>query len=878
MSTLYPLPRDTRQRLVTAGAGQTLFGPFDFICFDPADINVYESGIKRAASAYTVSPYGSASFPAFFQVTLDDAPATGNPMSFVSERIHERSLDVTQGGVIRSIELEKELDKQTSVLQEVRRDFGRVLKLPAGETAVELPNAGIRRGKFLGFDATTGDPVLSNVIYAGFGLPLGGATGQQLLKRSSADGDVLWANIDSFDAGEYRLRGVGDVTQGKLARWVGDYQATQSGNLLLAGGWQYQFNTAVAGDFSTVRPVHTYRSNWDKSSINQPTPNPAYRFAQGIPPGDDSEWTYVANTIIFQSDNQFQQNPLATPIMDGSGHVTSIDTTGLDLTGYPPSSNVVVTFFPRDAVGATQQINAHTNGAGTITSYDPMPTTIYTNSPGPIVAFQPKAPAGKGIVTDIGPLLELTRQTFGSYYHAAGSLIGGLMFAGTSGNDTVGPVQTEVFGMIYTGVTNSTPSAARGRMFFDTASDSGGHAPRMIVGEGIYSYELSSNNFLADLGSGWLNFHNIAVRNVGRMSYATGGFNIYTSDGTPLRFGTTNPPSLMVLTNIGVGLNTGSPGTLLDVNGAIRSVGLAGFPTTGTGVSLHFDTVNDYAVLSSLAYATSTRKGYRVNASSLEPFTDGVAALGAAARLWTDVYAQRFNAKGALSSIAWDDRTGGATHAFSWYGSGNVARLFGASPGADLLTLTEAGVLTVAVLAPSNPATSRTNLGVAIGSNVQAWDADLDALAALAGTGIARRTGANAWSVGTTVSVAEGGTGDTGTAWSTYTPTVSAGSGTITTSSSEGRYKQLGKTLFFWVHLTITTNGTGATNLRFTLPPGLNASQTNGLMLGFGTGQGLLYAVVDTAGNNIMSATTAAGAYPATSGSQQWFQGSIELA
>lgn len=42
----------------------------------------------------------------------------------------------------------------------------------------------------------------------------------------------------------------------------------------------------------------------------------------------------------------------------------------------------------------------------------------------------------------------------------------------------------------------------------------------------------------------------------------------------------------------------------------------------------------------------------------------------------------------------------------------------------------------------ANFPTSRANLGVAIGTNVQAWDADLDALAGVAATGLLARTGA----------------------------------------------------------------------------------------------------------------------------------------
>lgn len=71
---------------------------------------------------------------------------------------------------------------------------------------------------------------------------------------------------------------------------------------------------------------------------------------------------------------------------------------------------------------------------------------------------------------------------------------------------------------------------------------------------------------------------------------------------------------------------------------------------------------------------------------------------------------------------------------------------------------------------------SRTALGLAIGTNVQAWDADLDALAALAGTDtIYRRSGAATWSAVTI---------GTGLAFSggTLSATGFAGSGAITGS------------------------------------------------------------------------------------------------
>jgi hypothetical protein len=70
-----------------------------------------------------------------------------------------------------------------------------------------------------------------------------------------------------------------------------------------------------------------------------------------------------------------------------------------------------------------------------------------------------------------------------------------------------------------------------------------------------------------------------------------------------------------------------------------------------------------------------------------------------------------------------------------------------------------------------------------------------------------------------TLPVANGGTGDTGTAWTAWVPTITAGSGTFTTLGTvTARYKQIGKTVFFYISIPITTNGTAATYIQATLP------------------------------------------------------------
>jgi hypothetical protein len=55
-------------------------------------------------------------------------------------------------------------------------------------------------------------------------------------------------------------------------------------------------------------------------------------------------------------------------------------------------------------------------------------------------------------------------------------------------------------------------------------------------------------------------------------------------------------------------------------------------------------------------------------------------------------------------------------------------------------------------------------------------------------------------------------------AWTSYTPTLSAVAGTLTSASASGRFKLVGKVCHVTIRVQITNNGTAAGALRATLP------------------------------------------------------------
>lgn len=148
MSLTNPIPRGVREAVLTATAGQTQFGPADFLLYDAADLQVWyrqpEMAVTvRLEAGVTVTPAAPATgWPAYPIVTLAPQPE-GTTVILRGVRVPERAADVTRNGTLQSQALERDLDKMVLAQQELRRDIDRgpSFLAPAAELVAVLSAA-----------------------------------------------------------------------------------------------------------------------------------------------------------------------------------------------------------------------------------------------------------------------------------------------------------------------------------------------------------------------------------------------------------------------------------------------------------------------------------------------------------------------------------------------------------------------------------------------------------------------------------------------------------------------------------------------------------------------------------------------------------------
>lgn len=142
MTNPYPLPRFIRQTDVLVGDGGDTYGPFDdFKIWDVLDVAVFaradgEAGFSPVAA--TVAKLDAAEAYDFFTVQFSDAVPATTQFVVGSFRTHERADGVIAGTRVSPTALEKELSKQGTVLQELRRDVDRGWKSDFGQPGMTM--------------------------------------------------------------------------------------------------------------------------------------------------------------------------------------------------------------------------------------------------------------------------------------------------------------------------------------------------------------------------------------------------------------------------------------------------------------------------------------------------------------------------------------------------------------------------------------------------------------------------------------------------------------------------------------------------------------------------------------------------------------------
>jgi len=153
-----PINAETPIATSTANGVTTVF-PYSFTVLKTGDLVVTATDTLGNVTTYTygvdytLSGIGTSAG----SVTFGVAPANGLIITRYRSSALSRATDYQQNGDLLSDTLDSDFDRLWMALQERVTNDARSVRAPAGEILSTLPSANSRLGKFLAFDATTGD-------------------------------------------------------------------------------------------------------------------------------------------------------------------------------------------------------------------------------------------------------------------------------------------------------------------------------------------------------------------------------------------------------------------------------------------------------------------------------------------------------------------------------------------------------------------------------------------------------------------------------------------------------------------------------------------------------------------------------------------------
>jgi hypothetical protein len=159
----------TRRIVYTGSAG---VGPyaFNFEVLAQTDIDVYYNDTELTLTTdYTVAinPDGTGAVTIVVGTNVPTTPTASDRITIVGARTIERTTDFTTGGPLFAASLNDEFDSLTIFTQQNKEEADRSIKAPVTDPSsidMTLPKDDDRKGKYLSFNATTGNPEVVNTV------------------------------------------------------------------------------------------------------------------------------------------------------------------------------------------------------------------------------------------------------------------------------------------------------------------------------------------------------------------------------------------------------------------------------------------------------------------------------------------------------------------------------------------------------------------------------------------------------------------------------------------------------------------------------------------------------------------------------------------
>ena len=159
----------TRRIVYTGSAG---VGPyaFNFEVLAQTDLAVYFNDTELTLTTdYTVSINvdGTGSITIVVGTNVPTTPDADDRITIVGARTIERTTDFTTGGPLFATSLNDEFDSLTIFTQQNKEEADRAIKAPVTDPSsidMTLPKDDDRKGKYLSFNASTGNPEVVNTV------------------------------------------------------------------------------------------------------------------------------------------------------------------------------------------------------------------------------------------------------------------------------------------------------------------------------------------------------------------------------------------------------------------------------------------------------------------------------------------------------------------------------------------------------------------------------------------------------------------------------------------------------------------------------------------------------------------------------------------